>query len=291
MKKSIYITLLLSIVISAATKAQTSYVSIYTGYALGINKTSNLENYSSTYNWDTDEYTESMNSLSYSLGEGINFGGALGYMVNENFGFEIGVNHSKSKSFVASESDSEISTIYNYRASIEYNESVQSKMTRISPSIIYQLNRDKFSPYAKFGMVLGMGSITTSETFIAEETTPTENYKLTGNIIEVATGGVSLGVNSTLGALFPVSESISVFGEVSITNLNFAPNESKLTEAKEDGVDFLSELDVRDKNTKFTDKYTEDSYDPDVAQTSLKEPLAFSNIAFNLGIKLNLNKK
>ncbi|NNJ55103.1 MAG: outer membrane beta-barrel protein [Bacteroidia bacterium] len=290
MKKSTYITLFLITATYTALQAQTPYLNLYTGYAFGINKTSMLENYSESYNYDTEKGNGTSDFLSYSLGEGLNLGGALGYMVNENLGFEVGVNYTKSKSFEGSYKAEETSPDYDYNYLYEDKSYVQSTMTRITPAVIYQVNNNKASPYAKFGLAIGMGSITFTETESEEENDGTDNYKSSGSYVAKASGGISIGFNSTLGVALPVSKNISVFGEVSITNLSFAPNEREVTEAKWDGEDYLSDLSVNDKNTEYVDEYTTGTYNEDVPRTELKQPYAFSNAAVNIGVKFSLNK-
>ena len=289
MKKFIYITVLL-ITTHFTAQAQTAYLSLYSGYAVGVNKTSMLANYSESYNYDTDQGSASYSFLDYSLGQGVNLGGALGVMINENLGFEVGVNHTKSKAFEGSDKGEEKSPNYDYSYSYENKSVVEGTMTRITPSIIYQVNNDKISPYMKFGVALGIGSIQTTESYLEEEKDGSSVYSYKASQVEKASEGISIGFNSTIGVSVPVSKNISVFGEASITNLNFAPNKSEVIEAKEDGQSYLEDLSVRDKNTEYHDKYTTEPYNEDVARKELKEPYAFSNAAFNIGVKFSLQK-
>jgi hypothetical protein len=291
MKKSLYITILVSIVAFTTVQAQTPYISLYSGYAVGVNKTSYLFNYTSVYNYDADREIENYSILDYSLGQGLNLGGAIGYMVNENLGFEIGVNYTKSKSFEGLEIEDVVGTDNNYREYYESITAVQATMTRITPTIIYQFKRDRFSPYAKLGLAIGTGSLTTSETDRVKYTSDQMTEKYTDTYKEKYTGGVSLGINSTVGVKLPLSKTISVFGEASLTNLSFAPNESEVTEATYEGEDYLNDMSTSQKNTTYKDEYTSDGdYDENAPNTALKQPYAFSNLAFNIGVTFSLGK-
>ncbi|MFT4827270.1 MAG: hypothetical protein ACI96L_000557 [Paracoccaceae bacterium] len=291
MKKSLYITILVSILAFTTVQAQTPYISLYSGYAVGVNKTSFLFNSSTVNNYDADSEIVKYSSQDYSLGQGLNLGGAIGYMVNENLGFEIGVNYTKSKSFEGLGIADVVSTDDNYREYYESVAAVQATMTRITPTIIYQFKRDRISPYAKLGLAIGTGTITTSETDRVEYTFGQITQKYTDTYEEKYTGGVSFGINSTVGVKLPLSKTISVFGEASLTNLSFAPNESEVTEATYEGEDYLNDLSTYEKNTLYKDEYTSsEDVDENTPSTALKQPYAFSNLAFNIGVTFSLGK-
>ena len=292
MNKVTYITVMLSLASIATAQAQTPYISIYSGYSMGINKTSFLENYSESYNDNMDNGSETFSFLDYSLGQGLNLGGTIGYMVNDKLGFEIGVNYTKSKSFEGFYKYDEIG--FGYRDYLEEIMGIEGTMTRITPTVIYKLNSKKVSPYVKFGLALGLGTITTTETYAAEITVGSMSEKYTSTWMQKSSGGISLGFNSAIGITIPVSKNISLFGEASLTNMSFAPNESEVTEYTEDGIDILNDMSTYEKNTKYEDKFTSGGgnsvFDENVARTELKQPFAFSNLAFNIGITLSLGK-
>lgn len=113
MKKLIYVLIICS-AFSNRLHAQTPYISLYSGYATGISQTSYLENYTQEYDMDANRQVTRMSETTYSLGQGLNLGGAIGLKVNENLGFELGVNFNKSKSFYGIESGDAFSDEYAY---------------------------------------------------------------------------------------------------------------------------------------------------------------------------------
>jgi opacity protein-like surface antigen len=85
MKKGLLMIVMVA-AIGATGFSQNFYISPEIGYSFGTAR-QNVDNYF------FDGFSESGDQLVYSLGQGFNFGGGIGYMFNSNIGIELGVNY------------------------------------------------------------------------------------------------------------------------------------------------------------------------------------------------------
>jgi opacity protein-like surface antigen len=85
MKKGLLMIVMVA-AIGATGFSQNFYISPEIGYSFGTAR-QNVDNYF------FDGFSESVDQLVYSLGQGFNFGGGIGYMFNSNIGIELGVNY------------------------------------------------------------------------------------------------------------------------------------------------------------------------------------------------------
>ena len=246
--------------------AQGAYVNINTGY--GFNMSSqNLDDFSNITEGSNSTTREQVN---VSLGKGLNLGGAFGYMFNENIGAELGISYllgGKSKAK------------YTYTGGTE-DYTVSSKMLRIIPSLVIASGFENINPYAKFGFVIGSGSI---------------KYEYNGDdgVIwvkkEKLNGGLAFGLNAGVGALFNLSDNMSFFGELNMVNLSYAPTKGEITEATYNGKDKLPNMTTREKETKFVNSYTYNYQSPppdSQPRERLKQKFPFGSFGLNFGLRI-----
>ena len=247
--------------------AQGAYVNINTGY--GFNMSSqNLYNFD-FYNYTTGDDSFFAEQVNVSLGKGFNFGGAIGYMFNKNIGVELGVSYLLGDE--ANAQDDNAGEIYDF--------SISSNMLRINPSLVIASGFEKVVPYAKFGLIIGSGSVMYEVVF--NEGMSERNW--------IFDGGIGLGLSSGIGAAFNVSENMSFFTELNMVNLSYAPTEGELTVATIDGTDILPSLSISEKEIEFVDSYTF-NYDNLPADSQpdkeLKQKMPFGSFGINIGLKI-----
>ncbi len=268
--KKILLVLAISFV-SSSMFAQGAYVSLNAGYGLGTS-TMSLENYGFTnYTGKTNSYTDEQIFL--SLGKGINLNGAFGLMFNENLGAEIGVSY-----LMGSETESESS--YSSGGLDKYT--ISSNMLRVAPSLVFSSNMGGFSPYAKFGVLIGKGTID----FANEYTSSTGDESITE--VELK-GGMSFGLNAAVGALFTLSDNMSLFGEINMDNMNYSPTEGEVTKATYNGESQLDNMTTREKEIEYVDSYTYDYTNPpsdSEPSKELKHQFPYGKIGFNFGVRI-----
>jgi len=247
---------------------QGAYLKINAGYGLKMSSENlyfaDFINSSS----DNNGYTEEQ--LNLSLGAGLNIGTAFGYMFNKNIGAELDISYllgAKLKSTQTYTSETTDNTL-------------KSKMLKISPSIVISSGFEKINPYARFGVVIGTGSI-------VYETQ--DNYDGFLSVTKAKLySGFAFGLSSGIGVVFNQSEKMSLFTEISMVNLSYSPAKGKILERTNDGVDMLPNMTTSEKEVEFVKKYIYYySTQPDSSQPGkeLKFKSPFGSVALNFGVK------
>ena len=254
--------------ITQASFAQKIYVNVNAGYNFNsapVSSRNSMSNGSSSTTYDR---------VDISLGKGTNIDAAFGYMFNKHFGSELGVSYLFGGTTI----------ITNNSTSSKSTTNFSSSMFRIMPSIILSTELGKIHPYAKLGVIVGSGS----------HTQTVENNFTNGSTNFTSTkydGGFAFGYFSGFGANYKLNDKISLFGEIRIISMAYAPNKAEVTESKSNGIDMLPNMTIRDKQTEYSDSYTDDnnsSSNTSVPRKSTKQSLPFSSIGVNLGIRYYL---
>lgn len=250
--------------------AQGAYVNVNAGY--GLNMSSQNLYYFDFYNTTSGSNSSTSEQVNVSLGKGLNLGGALGYMFNKNIGAELGISYllggkSKAKDTYTWGTD-------------DYT--LSSKMLRINPSLVIASGFEKINPYAKFGLVIGFGSIMYE--YKDNDDGDIEVMKMKLN------GGMALGLSSGVGAMINLSDKMSFYGELNMINLSYAPTKGEITEATYNGADELPDMTTSEKEIEFVDSYTRNYNNPPAdSQPSqeLKQKLPFGSFGVNVGLRIH----
>ena len=212
-----------------------------------------------------------------SLGKGLSVGGAFGYMFNENIGAELGISYLMGSTW-------ESKMAYNdFATSMTSTDEISSKMTRINPQFVFSMEANKLTPYAKVGLLLGMGSMSLNS-----------KVEYLDGVIEQTTifnGGVATGFTTTIGASYAINDKISLFGDLNMVNMSYSPTKGIMSKYAENGVDLLSLMDPIEKEIQFVDTYVEDdNIQPSITEPSkaLKIKFPFSSVGVHIGVKYTL---
>jgi hypothetical protein len=155
-------------------------------------------------------------------------------------------------------------------------------MLKFNLSIIIAAGFEKINPYAKFGFIFGTGSI-----FFEY------NENDNGDIFKEKTkynGGSAFGLNAAIGVLYKLKDRISVFAELNMVNLSYAPKKGEVTNATYNGDDVLNYYYSYDKDTEFVDTYTYNYNNPSAdtePRELLKQKFPFGSVGINLGLQFN----
>ncbi len=192
-------------------------------------------------------------------------------MFSENIGAELGVSYllgSKSKA-----KDEYIGGTTDYTLS--------AKMLRINPSFVVTTGSDGVNPYAKFGLIIGSGSVL----FELEDN---DDGDIT-IINEKLNGGLALGLNAGIGANFNLNDFMALFAEINMVNLSYAPTKGEITEATYNGIDVLPDLTTSDKETDFVNSYTNNYNNPppdSQPDEKLKQKIPFGSVGISFGFRI-----
>jgi hypothetical protein len=208
-----------------------------------------------------------------SYGKGMDFGLYGGYMLNSNLGAELGFSYLSGAQYTGS---------YIKETVLSNTTLLSARMMRFSPGVRMALGEKKLKPFLKIGLVVGLGGkITATETDLDMQTATT-SQKTTQY-----TGGVSIGVCSSIGATYTLTDLISLFGEVTLVSQSWAPSTSNVTSYSVNGTDKLSTLSGNQKQTNYSSSYSTSAYSPpsinDPAQ-ALKNYFPFSSAGIQVGI-------
>ena len=279
MKSNYFKMLMLVFVISLFSNtlfAQGAYVKINAGYGF-IMSSIVAQNYSQTITSSPpNTYTNTVEAVNLSLGKGLNFGGAFGYMFNKNIGAELGISYLLGGT-------TKIVSEANYNALYyKYERTMHSNMLRFIPSVVIASGFEGINPYAKFGLLIGTGSF-----FIDDDSDIDGDIRVQKRKYN---GGFALGLNSALGAIYTINDNISIFGEIDMVNLSYSPTKGELTESTLNGVDQLPFTTTSVKETEYVDSYTFDSANPpsdSEPSKELKFKMPYGSVGLNVGLKIN----
>lgn len=273
--------------------AQGAYVTINTGYGFGA-AASNVPDFTNKTETTTSSSSNSITTttneqIKVSLGKGVNFGGAVGYMVNKNVGAELGISY-----LIGGKTTANSSSSYSSYYSTSTTTKLSANMFRINPSFVLTAGFEKLNPYAKFGVIIGTGSIK----YEYEETTTasSSSSKSSSDVTKYTNklnGGLALGTNASIGVNYSLTDNISLFGELALTNLSYAPTKGEKTDISSTDADRITDLtlsknvDYVDKTTTIVNK-TSSKDNTSTTQQELKQKYSFGSFGLNIGVKIKL---
>lgn len=244
--------------------AQGSYVNANIGYGFKAGS-------ASAYNYTSPNGSNTTEHVAFSFGKGLTMAAAFGYMFNKNVGAELGLSYllgGKTKVIDSYSSGSDES-------------SFSAKILRINPSMIISSGMESINPYAKFGLIIGKGSIKSEYT-----------EKNNGDVYITKVkynGGVAFGFSSAIGLMFKLSESVALLTEVNMINLSYAPTKGEVTEATLNGADQLPSMTTSQKKIEFVDSHVSTSNSTSsVPSEQVKSKYPFGSVGINFGLRINL---
>lgn len=267
--------------VSLGAQAQTTkegglYMAIHGGYNTTVAGTSGIDYLGGmlaggipmlTANGEDDK----LETPTYSFGKGTNVGINIGYMFNRNVGVELGADYllGGKNNFKIKEEDDISET------------SVHAKMIQLRPTMRIAAGKDKINPYAKVGLVIGVGGSIDSELEITDGTDKT-------SVILVKDQGIAFGFTGAGGVDFSINEKMSIFSEISFTGLSFNPKKGKITKAEFNGEDQLPNIDVRQKEYDYVKSADISAGDADTPQQLPKTSQNFNSMGINIGLKIRI---
>ena len=157
--------------------------------------------------------------------------------------------------------------------------------------MILTTGSEKTNGYARAGLILGMSG---KKKYLEDY-----DHEIYGSVTQKTfrevnlTGGLSIGFMGAIGIEVPLGGSCKFFTELNFISQSWAPTKGKITKFTVDGIDKLSTLNTRQKETDYVSSYSYSSgqYDPNQPSKSLKTYLPMSSIGLNVGLHLMLGKK
>jgi hypothetical protein len=295
--KNLLISFILFTMLSATLPAQSIYFRAGTGYGLPIATVSigEMHSRSDLVTNSGTTYNNSVKSVKASYGSGLDFNFAFGYRLNQNFIIDLNFQYLVGRKY---ETGSTYGYIAGNNGSYADNDvtTASAKGLLINPSVIFSAGFGKAAPYARFGLIGGAPTVTsTSEIYY--------NGDGVDSIITRGeyTKGLAFGFQSAVGMNWKISEKIDLFTEVNFVGLTYYPGEYNLTKSirgtgnsKVDQIfNSLTNMTVSQKSTVFEKKYDPSVVNSDATKprTALRESFPFSSLSLKVGIRFDLWKK
>ncbi len=261
--------LLLIIALFVATSMSAQfYAGLGVGYGMGASKRANGLEYSGT---------KTINIYG-SYGQGFSPNLKLGFMFNDNMGFELGVSYL----FGASQTK--------YKSEFQLEEA-KSNGLRIAPQLVYKLDNGF---YGRFGMIIPLlGKTVITETDDKLMVAP--NTFVKKEMVTETKGSFSIGFIGAIGYGFALNDNMTLFGEIEYIGLSIKSGSATITKLEVDGNDKLANMDTYQKEYEFVDEIdsskdnlidqtTGQPVNPDTPWLMLKQKAPFSSFGLNIGI-------
>jgi len=274
MKKSgiIFLGLLL---IGMSVQAQKFYIRAGLGVAV-----STATDYIHDYYYSSPN-TVIITSKKQGLGTGLPFVLAAGYNLGKHFSLELGINY-----FYGFSNKQKIESS---NSTYNYDTKWHGQMLSLVPAIVISLPINKLKPYARLGLKLGiLNSVVSTDhgvNFFPDKSTAAGDIESKSKLY----GGIAIGVQAAMGTDFVLSDRISVFGEIQVDGISYAPKHGKYTKYTRDGVDKMGSRTVKENKWNYV---KEDSFPNEIPDNQPNERpkvnYLFGNVGLVIGVKVNL---
>lgn len=267
-------------IISFSSKGQHSYLQIGLGY--GTTFGPGFQPASDSYRTSTGVSTTVTENLSF--GKGFQFAGIFGWEWNEFFATECAVSYLLGSTFRS-----------NYTNDIQGNyyslaETIEGRMLRFVPTVKVFGGKRNLRPYAKAGLILGLGTTCNYSQKIGSNVGGSyQNIEVTGRI----TGGISYGFMGAFGLDIAINPKYRFFTELAVFAQTYIPEKDIIETYEINKRNYFGSLSTRDKETRFVDEITQqdlNNSNTNSANKQIKIYLPFSSIGLNIGMKFYLNK-
>jgi len=291
-RTALLFTALVLFTISAA-QAQKFYLRAGGGYSIQSGKTefnnadpNGITGITQSTDITSNGNTTTIKSLNGTVGEGFKFTLAPGYMFNPYIGAEIGINYFHGNEVLIGR----LSTPSRHAEENTYLRGVD-----LTPAIVITPGFAKLNPYARVGSIFPAAGHLTINTDITQYATGS-SPQIDVNAETEVKAKFTVGFIGALGVLYPVSDKVSIFGEVEFKNFSIqsknaeikkysttatSENQSSLVPGQQ-----LGDLPVNQKKFTFNETYTP-SNDTNQPKQVPQQYVNASGLGLNLGIRLS----
>ena len=215
------------------------------------------------------------------VGTGLPFVIATGFNLSEHFSVELGVDY-----FYGFTSKQNFLTYTGSSSDAKWH----GQMLSLVPALVMSFPLEKFKPYARLGCKVGIlnGYVVSQHSEYDYPLEKSTSIFVVDSKSKVY-GGVAIGAQAAVGTDFALSDLISLFGEVQLDGISYAPTHGKYIEYTENGVDKLGSRTVNDNEWKYLREVDHSKTIPsDQPKEYDKVNIQFGNVGLLLGVKINL---
>ena len=227
---------------------------------------------------NADYTSPNLTSKKAGYGSGLPFILAAGYQFNHNLGFELGIDYFYGFKYKTATS------ILTYDVEAKSH----GQMLSLVLAFVVTLPFEKFRPYARLGLKIGVLNSVTDELHQVDNGAKAA----TSRVIDATRkdyGGVALGLQAALGSDFALNKKISLFAEIQVDGISYSPTHGKYTNYNVNGEDQLGNMFVKDKSWDYKKEIDRTKTIPNDQPDELSRVnYAFSNVGLVVGVKFNI---
>lgn len=239
-----------------------------------------------------DGSSVNVKSLTGTAGAGLKVNLTAGYMFNPYIGAELGVSYFHGDKTMIGRLNSPV---------VVSEENTYLRGVDVAPGIFLTPNFKTVNPYARMGLIIPVAGKLTIETDARQANGGGAGTDLVIKAKSEVSSRFSVGYFGALGISYPVSDNISIFGEVEIKNLSIKSKSAEIVEYSTTAVtgdqtmlipsQQLADLPVNEKKFDFTDEYNQSTTTAPNPNEARKIPTQFVNASgtgINVGIRFTL---
>ncbi len=273
-------------------------------------------------NQERQTVLSSNKSINHSAGAGINLQLTPGYMFNDHFGIELGINYYLGSEVTVLEANRsmnlfmappmpgvEIAPIQEDNWAV-IKATTKSGQLRLIPTLVFSTGASKkFSGYAKMGLVVPVAG--SSVITISDDTKAFVNPGFSMATMSLTNDGIvtnstvteqkvkanfTVGFKGAIGVNYMVSEKIGIFAEAFLTSLQLSRKSGEYIRAEYNGQDLLPEMTTFEKEINYVSEldatsntmgYGQTNIEPSKAQSVMTSATNFNQLGLAVGVKFN----
>ncbi|MEO8774132.1 MAG: outer membrane beta-barrel protein [Gelidibacter sp.] len=239
-----------------------------------------------------DGSSVNVKSLTGTAGAGLKVNLTAGYMFNPYIGAELGLSYFHGDKIMIGRLSSPVvnSEANTYLRGID-----------VAPGIFLTPNFKTLNPYARLGIIVPVAGKLTIETMARQTNGGGPGTDVMVEAKSEVTARFSVGYFGALGLNYPITDNLSIFGEVEIKNLSIKSKSAEITEYSTTAITNgqaqlvpgkqLADLPVYEKKFNFSDDYNQSTTTPPNQNAARTIPTQFVNasgIGINVGVRFTL---
>jgi len=238
---------------------------MYVGFGVGYHMAANGEDIGTSWAENGLDYS----NIYGSFGKGILPELRFGYMLNDNWGLEFGLNYLLGSTVLVEEDLSVAKDEWTSKTS----------MLRFTPQLVF---KTEAGLYARTGLYIPLGGKTVGM-WEYDDGTTTQKAEVENK------GRFSVGYTATVGYSYDFSDNMAFFGELQYIGLRIYSKTETVTLYEVNGNDILSTFDTQTKETEYVDEIlSTDNTNTDEPWKSLTSASPYSSLGINIGVYYKL---
>ena len=241
---------------------------------------------------NADGSSVNVKSLNGTAGAGVKANITAGYMFNPYIGAELGISYFHGDKTMIGRLRS---------PQVVSEENTYLRGFDVAPGIFLTPNFKTINPYARMGLIVPVAGNLIIETMARKPNGAGAGTDLMVAAKSEVTAQFSVGYFGALGVNYPVTDNVSIFGEVEIKNLSIKSKSAEITEYATTAItngqsqlvpgQQLADLPIYEKQFDFTDAYDQSTTTPPNQNAPRKIPtqsVNASGIGINVGVRFAL---